>query len=138
MENTDIKYYNIEDLGIWPISSSIEVSEGQLKKSQHLRRERDSRIVRIAKEHFKRKNNGKIFCEICNFNFSEKYGEIGEGFIEAHHKNPISKMNPGDITKIEDFVMVCSNCHRMLHTGDIWISHEELKKRIKESKTDLS
>ena len=130
-ENTDIKYFEIEELGTWPINpSDLEVNEGKQKLSQHLKRERNLQIVKKAKELFKRKNNGKIFCEICKFDFSERYGEIGEGFIEAHHKKPISQMKPEDITRIEDFVMVCSNCHSILHIGTDWISHEELKKKL--------
>lgn len=133
MENIDIKYYDIEELGTWPIYlSDIEaVSEGEQKLSQHLKRERNLTIVRKAKERFRERNNGRLFCEICKFDFSERYGEIGEGFIEAHHKKPISKMKTGDLTKIEDFIMVCSNCHRMIHTGNDCMTPEELKLRLK-------
>ena len=134
MEKLDIKYFDIEELGTWPIhSANMEsVSEGQQKLSLHLKRERNSQIVKQAKERFKMRNNGRLFCEICKFDFSERYGEIGEGFIEAHHKKPISKMQPGDVTRIEDFILVCSNCHSMLHIGNECIAHEELKARLKE------
>lgn len=132
MESIDIKYFDIEELGVWPIPlSDMEVSEGELKLSQHLKRERNSKIVKLAKENFKKRNNGRIFCEVCGFDFLERYGEIGDGFIEAHHKKPVSKMKSGDITRIDDFVMVCSNCHSMLHIGKEWISHEELKSMLK-------
>ena len=132
MENTDIKYFEIEEIGIWPIhTESVEVSEGEIKILQHLKRERDTRIVKLAKERFKKKHDGNVFCEVCGFNFSAKYGALGEDYIEAHHKKPISKMSLGDVTKIEDLIMVCSNCHSMLHIGSEWISHEELKLRIR-------
>lgn len=132
MEKLDIKYFNIEELGTWPIhlSDMEAVSEGQQKLSVHLKRERNSKIVKHAKERFKTKNNGKLFCEVCKFDFSEKYGLIGEGFIEAHHIKPISMMQPGDITRIEDFIMVCSNCHSMLHIGSNPMTHEDLKSRL--------
>lgn len=133
MEKLNIKYYDIEELGIWPIySTDMEaVSEGQQKLSLHLKRERNSQIVKQAKEYFKARNNGKLFCEVCKFDFSKKYGLIGEGFIEAHHTKPVSKMQPGDTTRIEDFIMVCSNCHSMLHVGGNYLSYEDLKSRIK-------
>lgn len=128
MENIDIKYYDIEELGIWPIHvSNGGISEGEQKLTQHLERERNSRIVKLAKELFKSRHDGRIFCEVCGFDFSKKYGDLGEGFIEAHHKKPISQMISGDLTKIEDFIMVCSNCHSMLHTGNEWVSYEKLK-----------
>lgn len=128
MENIDIKYFDIEELGTWPIHlADIEVKEGEQKLSRHLIRERNSKIVKSAKELFKIRHNGRVFCEICNFDFSRKYGEVGKDFIEAHHKKPISKMDLDDVTRIEDFIMVCSNCHSMLHRGTDWLSHEELK-----------
>jgi predicted HNH restriction endonuclease len=57
---------------------------------------------------------GTLFCEVCSFNFSLRYPQIGEGFIECHHKTPMSK---GIVrrTTAEDLALVCPNCHRMLH-----------------------
>lgn len=131
MENIDIKYIDIEELGTWPISTTdIQFSEGELKFSQHLVRERNSKIVKLAKQRFKESHDGRIYCEICGFDFLEKYGDIGTDFIEAHHKKPVSKMVSGDFTTINDFIMVCSNCHSMLHIGKEWISHNELKLRV--------
>lgn len=132
MENTGIKYYSIEELGTWLIhpSDTLVVNEGEQRLTQHLTRERNSKIVKLAKEHFKRRHNGRLFCEICGFDFSMFYGEIGSDFIEAHHKKPIASMQPGDETRIDDFVMVCSNCHSMLHIVDDCISPAELKIRL--------
>ena len=67
---------------------------------------------------------------MCGFDFVKTYGEIGNNFIEAHHIKPISKMKDGDKTKIEDIVMVCSNCHSMMHRNKPWLTVEQLKKRI--------
>lgn len=56
-------------------------------------------------------------CEACEFEFVTKYGDIGLDFIEAHHLTPISKLDIGSI-KIDlqnDFAVLCSNCHRMIH-----------------------
>ena len=52
----------------------------------------------------------------CEFNFKDKYGEIGENFIEAHHLVQLAdlpkntKLSPKD-----DFAVLCSNCHKMIH-----------------------
>ena len=129
MENIDIKYYNINDLETRFINiEDIQAIEGELKLSYHLYRERDSNIVKIAKELFKIKNNGSLFCEICGFDFSKEYGDIGNDFIEAHHKTPISKVDSSTITRADDLLMVCSNCHSMLHKGENWIDYNTLKK----------
>lgn len=132
MENINIKYIDIEELGTWPIYlSDIKVSEGELVLSQHLMHERNSKIATLAKKRFKEKHEGRLYCEVCGFDFFEKYGDIGKDFIEAHHKKPVSKMDPGNFTTVNDFIMVCSNCHSMLHIGKDWLSHDELRTRIK-------
>lgn len=56
------------------------------------------------------------YCKICNFNFKEVYGDIGEGFIEVHHIVPISSIkNNYKIDPKKDLIPLCSNCHRMVH-----------------------
>jgi hypothetical protein len=50
--------------------------------------------------------------------FSERYGEIGKGFIEAHHLRPIASLQEGIAVTYDiaaDFAVLCSNCHRMIH-----------------------
>lgn len=88
--------------------------EGKEKRKylEHKYYERNSEVIQLAKQRAKQQN--KLHCEICKFDFSERYGNIGENFIECHHKIPIAT---GGIrkTKIEDLALVCSNCHRMLH-----------------------
>lgn len=71
-------------------------------------------------------------CYICQFDFEKKYGEIGRGFIEIHHKKPLYintfeiLLNPKD-----DLVPVCSNCHSMIHRKkNEVLSIEEVRKRV--------
>jgi len=57
-------------------------------------------------------------CQACDLDFAERYGEIGEGFIEAHHLRPIATLKEGLPVKYDvaaDFAVLCSNCHRMIH-----------------------
>jgi 5-methylcytosine-specific restriction protein A len=57
-------------------------------------------------------------CEACEFNFEMAYGDLGKGYIEAHHLRPLSSLQEGqavNLTAIDDFVVLCSNCHRMVH-----------------------
>lgn len=132
MGNTNIEYFDIEELDTRIIYTySKEFNEGNEKLALHMKRERSSQAAKLAKELFKRRHNGRVFCEVCSFDFFEAYGDWGEGYIEAHHAKPVSKMQQEDVTRIEDFVMVCSNCHSMLHIGVDWVTHEQLKnKRI--------
>lgn len=105
--------------------------EGRKRKREHIVRERNPRVIKIAKERFKN-INGELYCEVCKFSFSDKYGEIGEGFIEGHHIIPISEMGENNTTDPEDIVLLCSNCHRMVHRKRPWLERSELENIIQE------
>ncbi|MGD6964070.1 HNH endonuclease [Fictibacillus phosphorivorans] len=100
--------------------------EGKVKLKQHLVRERNPVVIKLAKERFLQMH-GKLYCEVCEFDFVEHYGELGEGYIEGHHTKPISDMSENEATKVEDIALVCANCHRMLHRKRPWLSIKELK-----------
>lgn len=107
-------------------NEELTFPEGKEKYILHKSKERNNELVRKAKElNFKKDN--KLSCQICGFSFFDKYGEIGKGFIEAHHTFPISELKEETNTKIEDLAMLCSNCHRMLHRQRPWLTIEALK-----------
>jgi hypothetical protein len=55
-------------------------------------------------------------CMVCDFDFDNCYGkEISEGYIELHHTKLLCDLKPNEGTKIEDVIVVCSNCHRIIH-----------------------
>ena len=67
-----------------------------------------------------KKHHGTV-CQACNLDFSDRYGDIGQGFIEAHHLTPISTLTEGVAVRYniaKDFAVLCSNCHRMIHRTD--------------------
>lgn len=84
---------------------------------------RNKRVVLYAK------NKYGVKCAVCEFEFAEKYGAHGFGFIEMHHLNPVKDGKRK--TTVNDLRPVCSNCHRMLHKGERLLSIDELKKIIK-------
>jgi hypothetical protein len=99
------------------IAENIGFPEGTLKTRLHLVRERNSTVVNAAKAMWRSKDP-LLACDVCGFSFLERYGEIGHGFIEAHHITPLGELRAGTVTKIEDLAKVCANCHRMLHAGN--------------------
>ncbi|MFC1462142.1 HNH endonuclease [Verrucomicrobiota bacterium] len=103
-----------------------EFVDGRKKLVSHVRLEtvRNPSLVKQAKRAFKTKH-GKLFCEVCGFDFEKKYGKRGRDYIEGHHKAPLSEMETRTKLTIADIGMVCSNCHRMLHRPP-WISMEKL------------
>jgi|CXWL01.1.fsa_nt_gi predicted HNH restriction endonuclease len=57
-----------------------------------------------------------VVCMGCGFNFEAKYGAIGFGFIEVHHTKPISSLGgEGIVNPSSDLVVLCSNCHSIVH-----------------------
>jgi putative restriction endonuclease len=107
----------------------IGFSEGRAKLLQHILKERNPLVIRNAKEKFK-EIHGKVYCEICGFDFFEKYGIIGENFIEGHHTIPLSELLENHKTKIDEIALVCSNCHKMLHRKRPWLTRDELSNLI--------
>ena len=100
--------------------------EGEAKYRLHLRRERNSELVRAAKARGL-KADPSLPCRICGFSFVETYGELGQGFIEAHHIVPVADQEGVTEVKVDDLILVCSNCHRMLHRKRPWPSIETIK-----------
>ncbi|MCU0435658.1 MAG: HNH endonuclease [Bacteroidia bacterium] len=126
------KFWNLElpqDFDI-NIDFSEGFPEGRMVERIHKSRERNSELISRAKERFK-KEHGRVFCQICNFDFEKKYGDVGVDFIEAHHVIPVSEIPENYKTRIEDIAMLCSNCHRMVHRKRPWMSMQDLKKFIK-------
>jgi len=67
-------------------------------------------------------------CSVCGFDFKERYGKIGEGFIHVHHLLPLYSL--GQQYKVDpkqDLRPVCPNCHEMIHRQKPPYSIEELK-----------
>ena len=69
---------------------------------------------------------------MCDFDFHNFYGELGKGFIEAHHRIPLSDIDGESKTELKDLALVCSNCHRMLHRKIDTMSINDLKEKIKQ------
>lgn len=98
------------------IDEEASAKEGKRLQRIHFHIERDRKIVANKKRNILQKE-GKLACEVCDFDFLRFYGDIGANFIECHHIVPLAKLLPDTTTKLSDLALVCSNCHRMLHKG---------------------
>lgn len=105
-----------------------EVLEGRLLFRRHRVRERNATITRRKKAAV-RNATGRLACEICDFDFAQTYGDLGDGFIECHHTTPLSQSQETKTTP-NDLAVVCSNCHRMLHRRQPWPSIDQLRALI--------
>jgi 5-methylcytosine-specific restriction protein A len=96
-----------------PPAEPYEGEEGGVIMRLHKRYERDPKLVR---EKLKAAAAaGSLACEACGFDFEAVYGELGAGYIEIHHTNPVHTLLAGTKTKLADLALLCANCHRMAH-----------------------
>ena len=102
----------------------IEVNEGERYTSEAKFRARNRALIEA------KKINSDYRCEVCEMKFNEVYGKIGDGFIIAHHINPIGKRKKASKTTLDDIALVCSNCHDMLHRRDPPFGIHHLRDRI--------
>jgi len=103
----------------------VQAREGRLLTVQHFRRERDP-VLRAKKIAAFLAMEGRISCEVCAFDFQAVYGEQGEGYIECHHVVPLH-VSGETKTKLSDLILLCSNCHRMIHRRQQWLRIDELR-----------
>lgn len=111
----------------------VQVQEGQTLYKLHKFNERKPKIVALKKKDSLKKY-GKLCCEVCDFDFHQKYGDLGKGFIECHHKQPLATISLAN-TAIDDLALVCANCHRMLHRKTSVLTIEELRAELNQHKT---
>ena len=112
-----------DDLGD---EDEVEATEGRILTRIHQKRERNAGLVRKKKDQILKKT-GKLQCEACGFDFYQVYGDHGYGFIECHHKKPVSEIKHGEKTKLSDLAVICANCHRMIHKSRPWLSLSEIQ-----------
>lgn len=126
----DQDFVNNEDL-------TGEFPEGKIVERTHKARERNTQVIILAKEKFK-KENGRLYCQVCGFDFEKIYGQIGKDFIEGHHTIAVCEMTPEHKTKVEDIAMLCANCHRMVHKKRPWLTMKNIDKLLKNTKNGIS
>lgn len=109
----------------------LEADEGRAKLRLHVLRERSRALIAAFKASLVDPS-----CEACGFNFDDRYGPLGRGYIEAHHRIPVASLVEGVKTKLSDLAALCANCHRVIHANGL-ISVEALAAQLREQdKTD--
>jgi len=98
---------DVPDIGGISEPDIAEAEEGRLLTRLHRGRERNRKLINRKKAAFA-KVHGHVFCEACGFNFQERYGERGTGFIECHHIKPIHTLRPGNKTQLSDLRLLCA------------------------------
>lgn len=115
--------------GIEEEEESDERKEGKVLYKYHRYRERNTKVVESKKLNFFKKN-GRLYCENCGFDYVKSYGLIGNGFIEAHHIVPLHKLDGETKTTEKDLILLCANCHRMVHKLEDPSNLDDLKRKF--------
>lgn len=83
--------------------------------------ERDSAARQACINHY------GLSCQVCGFNFRERYGELGAGFIHIHHIVPLADIGEEyTVDPINDLIPLCANCHSIIHRRKPALTIEEL------------
>jgi hypothetical protein len=99
-----------------------EAMEGECYQRQVIFRTRNRTLIAAKKAI------SDCRCEVCGMSFVERYGQIGKGYIVAHHEKPIGSRKRASRTTLEEIRLVCPNCHAMLHQKTPAMSIELLRK----------
>lgn len=103
----------------------LEADEGRAKLRLHVLRERSRALIAAFKASLVDPS-----CEACGFNFDERYGPLGRGYIEAHHRVPVASLVEGARTRLSDLAALCANCHRVIHANGL-MSVESLAAQLR-------
>jgi len=88
-------YPTLKSVGVQHLDNDDGVEEGGILSVLHRYYERDQSIIRQKKKDVFEKNMA-LKCEVCEFDFAQVYGELGNQFAECHHTKPVAKMKPGE------------------------------------------
>lgn len=100
---------------------NIEFEEGQQIQKLINTKKRNSKARQMKIEQFKKDNDGKVFCEVCN--------ESDVMVLDVHHNSiQVCDMEEVQKTKLSDLRILCANCHRKVHGYKI--SVDELKEKL--------
>jgi hypothetical protein len=76
--------FDLEYADLFPNEDAVRAREGRIHYRRHRVRERSSVLRRMKTEQV-RAQTGRLACEVCGFDYEERYGPLGDDFIECHH-----------------------------------------------------
>lgn len=106
------------------VDLGTSADEGRVLERVQIVRERDPKL-RQRKIDSVMAAGGAVACEVCGFDFERTYGERGRQYIEVHHRTPLHASGRTR-TKLAELALLCSNCHRMIHRHQPWLTVEQL------------
>jgi len=127
----DEEYVDLDEADTDATASAFE---GAVARRLVIHRERDPKL-RARKVEEARIRRGSIACETCGFDFEDTYGELGHDYTHVHHRVPLHVSGPVR-TELADLILVCANCHVMVHRRTPWKTPEQLVAVMEEARGD--
>jgi 5-methylcytosine-specific restriction protein A len=110
-----------------PRKSAVDI---QLSFQVHKARETDPLAIKLKMESVLAVGDA-IKCEICGFDFRKMYGELGEDVMEIHYNKSIKREPEYELSSSGDFIIVCSNCHKVLDKSFGSVDADDLRRIIR-------
>lgn len=115
----------------------ISIEESETEKEVPSKTEGGKKVIisyRYERSPSLRKAAFKIHgydCAVCGFNYGKTYGSLGKDFAEVHHISLLSANGEIITDPKTDLVVLCANCHRMIHRKrKVTLTVLELKKKL--------
>lgn len=108
-------------------ATTSRAQEGLLTELRVLAR---SRNRKLRDEAFER---GEGICAVCHRDFNRILNGAGVRALHVHHLQQLAASDEPRETSIEDLIVVCANCHAMIHLDTKRArSVEELRRELKD------
>ena len=121
--------------GPGPTVEDLSADETKRRLVSHYKIDRDRSIVRKKVARFKAEH-GDVYCEACLFSFGETYGESAKEVIDVHHIRPLASLLPNTLTRLSDLMLLCPNCHRVVHRKRTPLEPAELISLLEQAKAN--
>lgn len=123
------KYWNLRALHIDLGNDIRAFSEGLAAQKEITVFKRCAKLVAEVKAE------REPICECCGFDFKRIYGNIGDGYTECHHMDPLYKRAGKNLpTSKDEVALLCANCHRMVHRTRDGYTIAEVKAEMERAK----
>jgi Zn finger protein HypA/HybF involved in hydrogenase expression len=96
-------------VGLDPLTDVPPAIEGIARETRVLVRGRSDRLRRLALER------SRGICSVCATDFTALLDGRAVRILHVHHRTQLSLTKQPRTTRIADLVVVCPNCHAMLH-----------------------
>lgn len=109
-------------------ADSKKLIEGAKKQITVNAYERNTEARNACINHYRKKNNGSLKCEICGFDFGNVYGHEFKDKIHIHHLVEISTIGEEyEVDPINDLLPICPNCHMIVHSRKPAYTPDEIR-----------